>query len=53
MQAVFQISVFASSLIYNSFITYALLITGSDVTSVYSLQAAGRMFQGTDDTSLT
>jgi len=44
---------FRLTILQNSFIIYGLLIAGSDVTDVYSLQAVGRMFQGTDDTYLT
>lgn len=53
MQAIFSDLNFRLTILQNSFIIYGLLIAGSDVTDVYSLQAVGRMFQGTDDTYLT
>jgi hypothetical protein len=53
MQPVFSDLNFWLTILQNSFIIYGLLIAGSDVTDVYSLQAVGRMFQGTDDTYLT
>jgi hypothetical protein len=53
MKLILQSSIFVLPILCNSFIIYVhslLLITGNDITRVYSLPAVGRMFQGTDDT---
>jgi len=53
MQPIFSDLNFRLTILQNSFIIYGLLIAGSDVTDVYSLQVVDRMFHGTDDTYLT